>query len=396
MSVPRSVLRSRAPSRRLVRLPLLVLIPSALAAASSGAQASERAAGSSSSPALTAGVLGDMDGDGLADIALTGGTDWNTIPIAHSRGDGTFYVTNSGYGSSNSLPFAAQQGVTPVAGDFDGDGRTDLALTGGAGWNTLPVAFSLGDGTFSVTNIAIDNFASYAAAPAVRAVAGDFNGDGRSDIALTGGSQWNTVPIAFSNGDGTFYVTNSAITNFASYGQEAGARLLAGDFNGDGKTDLALTGGAWNTVPVAFSNGDGTFRVTNDWVAAIPGYAAEGALAVAGDLNGDGYADIALTGVTGWNTIPVAFSNGDGTFHVTNTPAPNFPVWAAAGAQAVAADFNGDGKVDVALTGVAGWNTVPVAFSNGDGSFRIVNDAVSNFPLWATVSLAVSASEARF
>jgi hypothetical protein len=336
---------------------------------------------------------GDIDGDGFADIALLGGPGWTTIPVAFSNGDGTFRVTNS---ASPAFPsYATIPGAVALAGDFNGDGESDLALTGGAGWTTLPVAFSNADGTFRSKNLPIMGFATDAAQPGVRPVAGDFDGDGSSDIALVGGSGWSTIPIAFSNGDGSFRVTNLSAPGLASFAQVSGARVVAGDFNDDHKSDLALTGGAgWNTIPVALSNGDGTFQVTNEVVASFPQTAA-GALAVAGDFNGDGSADIALTGGTGWDTIAVAFSNGDGTFRVTNVAAAGFPTWAATnGTQAVAADFNGDGMADLALTGVAGWSTLPVAFSNGDGSFNITNDPVAGFPAWASQSLAVSASEA--
>jgi len=58
---------------------------------------------------------------------------------------------------------AAQAGVSILPGDFDNDGRTDIALTGGSGWSTLPIAFSNGDGTFRVTNATVGDFARLAA-----------------------------------------------------------------------------------------------------------------------------------------------------------------------------------------------------------------------------------------
>ena len=158
-----------------------------------------------------------------------------------------------------------------VAGDFNGDGFADIALTGVPGWNTIPVAFSNGDGTFRGTNLGVvsgdSGFTGHATASGVKIVAGDFNGDGLADIALTGVSGWNTIPVAFSNGDGTFRATNLGVTGGdLGFSADAvgGTKTIAGDFNGDGRGDIALTGGSgWKTMPVAFSNGDGTFRGSN-------------------------------------------------------------------------------------------------------------------------------------
>ena len=372
-----------------------ILVPACILACSS---APDTHPTESASSAVATHVPGDINGDGLADIALTsGGPNWNTVPVAFSSGSGSFYVTN--YPAATFAGFSVQDGAQAVAGDFNNDGFTDLALTGGLGWGSLPVAFSNGDGTFRVTNYGISGFATFAAESNVRVVAGDFNGDGRSDIALAGGIGWATVPVAFSNGDGTFEVTNDVVSNFPFYANQLGAQLVAADFNNDHYADLALVGGtsngvAWTTVPVAFSNGDGTFRVTNDAVTNFPTYAVQGALAVAGDFNRDGYGDIALTGgkvpstEAPWGSIPVAFSNGDGTFRVTNTAVSNFGTYAVQNAQVLAADFNGDGYCDLALTGGSSggvpWTTIPVAFSNGDGSFAVTNDTVPLFPTAAT------------
>ena len=319
-------------------------------------------------------VAGDFNGDGRDDLALTGGAGWNTVPVAFSQGNGTFAVTNQ---SVASIPvWSAQTNVKVVAGDLNGDGRDDLALTGGAGWNTVPVAFSQGNGTFAVTNQSVASIPVWSAQTNVKVVAGDLNGDGRDDLALTGGAGWNTVPVAFSQGNGTFAVTNQSVASIPVWSAQTNVKVVAGDLNGDGRDDLALTGGAgWNTVPVAFSQGNGTFAVTNQSVASIPVWAAQtNVKVVAGDLNGDGRDDLALTGGAGWNTVPVAFSQGNGTFAVTNQSVASIPVWSAqTNVKVVAGDLNGDGRDDLALTGGAGWNTVPVAFSRGNGTFTVTN-----------------------
>jgi hypothetical protein len=369
------------------------------------------------------GLKSDYDGDGKADIALTGGIQWSTIPVAFSTGQGAFTPTNS---SASNFAVWATQGGRPITGDFNGDGRSDVALVGGMTptgtfWNTLPVALGNANRTFTPTNLgssAIRDFNMWANQGAngigAKPVAGDFNGDGKTDIALTGGtvpgtgvpgSPWSSVPIAFSNGDGTFSVSNinnhSQTIAFASLATQPGAFPVADDFNGDGKADIALTSGtAWSSIVVAFSNGNGTFNVTNvvgnQHAQTFATYAKQmGAIPLAGDFDNDGKADLALTGGiqpngTPWSSIPVARSIGDGTFTLTNLAIANFGTYATQKrAMPITGDYDGDGRTDIALTGGVQpngtpWGSIPVARSNGDGTFVPTNVAIANFGTWAT------------
>ena len=286
---------------------------------------------------------------------------------------GGFAVTNAPVGSFAS--WAATTNAKRLIGDFNGDGRIDVALTGASGWSTLPVAFSNGDGTFNISNQPIVNFAIWAATANAKPLVGDFNADGLTDLALTGVSGWSTLPVAFSNGNGTFNVTNQPINNFANWAATTNAKPLIGDFNDDGRTDVALTGpSVWNTLPVAFSNGDGTFNVTNQPINNFASWAATAnATPLVGDFNGDGVTDVALTGASGWSTLPVAFSNGNGTFNVTNQAIVNFAGWAATtNATPLIGDFNGDSRTDVGLTGPSAWGTLPAAFSLSS-AVRVLN-----------------------
>ncbi|GGG69639.1 hypothetical protein GCM10011374_37630 [Kocuria dechangensis] len=113
-------------------------------------------------------------------------------------------------------------------------GRTDIALVRQQpGWNTIPVAFAQPNGNWQVTNGAAPNFiADWAHAPGVRVITGDFNNNGRTDIALVRQTPgWNTIPVAFSQGNGTWQITNRAAPNFiASWAPTPGVQVVTGNF----------------------------------------------------------------------------------------------------------------------------------------------------------------------
>jgi hypothetical protein len=256
------------------------------------------------------------------------------------------------------------------------------------------VAFSNGDGTFSLQQGTAPNFMFWATSPSAARLVGDFNGDGRSDIALLGDPSWHTIPIAFSNGDASFRVTNADVStplDFTFWSRSPTGTKLVGDFNGDGISDIALVDDpSWHTIPVAFSRGDGSFDVHNAEVGIFAtDWAPFAAQTLVGDFNGDGRDDIALIGNSAWHTIPVAFSDGFGDFRITNSEVGSFAVWAALpGVSRLVGDFNGDGRADIALVNVptnvtAG--TIPIAFSNGDGSFRVTATQFPDggFRIWA-------------
>ncbi|WP_203912212.1 FG-GAP repeat domain-containing protein, partial [Rhizocola hellebori] len=162
-----------------------------------------------------------------------------------------------------------------VAGDFNGDGRTDIALTGVAGWNSIPLALSNANGTLNVTVPFATTFADLAGQPAARILTGDFNGDGRTDIALAGVPGWNSIPIASLHPDGTWNQSLPGSAYFATTAADPGAWIVPGDFNNDGNTDIAVTGGsAMNSIVVAVSDGDGTFSTYDPYVGAFATHAA--------------------------------------------------------------------------------------------------------------------------
>lgn len=318
-------------------------------------------------------ISGDFNGDRRTDIALVGGDGWPMIPVAFSNGDGSFSVTATPVADFSR--WANLPGVQVVAGDVNGDGRADLIAAGGPGWTTLPVALSNGDGSFTVLNKTNAQFPVWSTITGAKLLAGDVNHDGRSDLLLVSGLGWSTIPVAFSNGDGTFAVTNETVSSFPIWAQSAGAKMTIADINRDGRADIILTGANGSTVSMAISQGDGRFQALSRAEPSISQWSqSPGVTLLSGDVDGIGGTDILLTGGAGWSTIPVGLAKADGAITVTNPAVPDFPGWAQnPAAQAVSGDFNADGLTDLALVGGAGWWTVPVAFSTGSLTFTISN-----------------------
>lgn len=306
-------------------------------------------------------LVGDFNADGKADIALAGGATWGSCPVAFSQGDGSFDVENEPCGLATWAQNAASR---PAVGDYNGDGRADIALLGLAGIPTVPVAFSNGDGTFNVTYYQ-SPIGSLAAVAGAQILVGDYTGDGLADIGLTGPSVWQSVPVALSNGDGSFGFANQPNATFAHAASLPNVKILPGDYNGDHRLDIALTGYVyWDYVPVAFSVGGGNFSIKAEFVPGFPGYTASAdARVFAGDFNTDGKTDLAVTGVANWQSVPVAFSYGNGFFDVQNQRIVAFGGWAPQAPTIVSGDFNADQKKDLALIGPSSWQTLPMAFS---------------------------------
>jgi len=161
---------------------------------------------------------------------------------------------------------------------------------------------------------------------------GDFNGDGKLDLAVSG--CLNGVCILLGDGTGNFTLASSP-----AYGGEG---VAVGDFNGDGKLDLAVAG---YTSGVSILLGDGTGNFT--LASSLPGrYPMSVAV---GDFNGDGIPDLAVAN-SGSNTVSILLGDGRGNFTLAASPASGTdPHGVAVG------DFNGDGKLDLAVADLWGF-----------------------------------------
>jgi len=297
-----------------------------------------------SDPSQREWFSGDFNGDGKTDLAYLW-DDYGTVEIytAFSNGDGTFSTASfqPAFGSSvwGWISDAGQHQW--FTGDFNNDGKTDLVyLWNYNGYVEAYSAFSNGDGSFNVNGSPLsfgsESWGWIADASIHQWLTGDFNGDGQTDLAyLWDDNGYVETYSAFSNGDGTF-ATASAQPAFGSsrWGWISDPSLhqwLTGDFNGDGKTDLAYLWDDRGDVEAytAFSNSDGSFTIAGD---AVPNqgqylyweFNTSQAWAT-GDVDGNGKADIIqiyYSGLIGDGSRKVVtndiLSQGDGSFSSYN------------------------------------------------------------------------------
>ena len=285
-------------------------------------------------------VTGDFNGDGKTDLvtANQGSNSAGSISILVANGDGTFRPA-ANFSQGNSYPSG-----WGVAGDFNNDGKLDLAMAGDYGISIMP---GNGDGTFGTTLPVRAVSFTYSWD---RLFAADLNSDGNLDLV---GMNDGVVHVFLGNGDGTFQ-PGSAI---ASTGL-SNSNLAVADLNHDGRTDIVLFSAGGSTISILLGAGDGTFKAPLN--ATVASCCATG-MAVA-DFNGDGRADVAL-----WygSQVDTFLGNGDGTLQSATSSTLNY--FSYAGAVIVAADFNGDGKADLAIGDL---NQIVVAFGKGDGTFQ--------------------------
>jgi FG-GAP-like repeat len=357
------------------------------------------------------GALVTDAGTGFLDLVLVDDSVPSNVITIPGNGDGTFTL-----GSATTLPLfstggAEGEGNNVVLADFDGDGVLDVAendgnsgelnvylfatapnpytgvavptpdsqydacsiTTGSLTGTVAIVQANCGDDTITVYNndgtgafsegvyypVAVTPNSTADLYPEAVTVA-DVNGDGNGDVVVTNDDS-SDVTILTGNGDGTLNLTS---VGYATGGYPYSPAIVA-DLNGDGLMDILVADDNQSLVWMA-GFGDGTFQAAKDFYAPITGgnYAYSFGVAT-GDLNGDGIPDVVL-GNYGNNDIGITvfLSNPDGSLQ----PGVNYGSSGGFGYVAVA-DFNGDGKLDIAASNEDGY--VQIFTGTGTGSFIV-------------------------
>ena len=267
-------------------------------------------------------ALGDINGDGAPELIVV---NWSgSVSVLGNRGDGSFFGARN-YAVGNT-PYSL------ALGDFNDDGALDIAVANSGG-NSVSLLLGSGTGNFSTaSSMPVGNSPE-------SILVGDFNGDGRADLAVTSSAG---VSVLLGTGNANFQLPRTYAAGSNPYS------VASADFNGDGKPDLAVANLDSGNVSILLGNGDGTFQNAVNYPAGVNSESLD-----IGDFNADGVADLVVANFgpssgTGGN-ISVLHGNSNGTFQAPVTyPAAGTPFFVAAG------NLNGDGVADVAVIDLNG------------------------------------------
>jgi hypothetical protein len=279
-------------------------------------------------------AVGDFNDDGHLDVAIPN-LDQTSVSVLLGDGAGSFMPVPGG-------PIHLSFGIRPfsiIAGDFNGDHQLDVAFrsTNPAVGDTEEVIALLGRGDGSFQAPQVSTFPFRAEGISVVMATGDFNGDGRLDLALTLGDErsgFSAVGVMLGRGDGTFQPPQTYDTGQFAWG------IAVGDVNGDGRLDLVAT--IWNFDPhlggvsVLLGRGDGSFQPPQMYATGLGLSTA----VVVGDFNGDGQLDVA---VNGGDVVGVLVGHGDGSFN----PVAFYSGHGVLMLSLAVGDLNGDGFLDL-------------------------------------------------
>jgi hypothetical protein len=296
-------------------------------------------------------VVGDFNADGLLDLAVANGGD-NTVTILEGNGGGGFLAAPGSPFQVGSFPYSLAVGYFQTA---SGNFIDDLAI-GNQGSNNVSMLYGyMSPGTIGPGPLGPLNPPFPTGTDPVSVVTADFNLDGKPDLAVANADS-NSITLLLGTGEGGFTTAPFGLVLASSYplGFSPG-KMAVGDFNGDGRPDLAILSG--NTVTILLG------ITSANRFAPAPGspFIVESTLSsiAVGDFNGDGHLDLAVTSESS-NDVTVLLGDGTGRF----TAAPGSPYQTGNAPTSVAVvDLNGDGRPDLAISNAVD-NTITVLLNS--------------------------------
>src|SRR5581483_8480918 len=283
---------------------------------------------------------GDFNHDGRLDLAVSDFNGTGYVDVLFGIGGGQFKPPQR-Y-PVNGMPLQA------VIADMNGDGNPDIVVI--TGLDHVSILLGTASGFFQPA-------VSYATGPSrcspTELAVADVNGDGKLDVVVTN-SNSNTLGVLLGNGDGTLAAAHQYPTGLLPLG------LVIHDFNGDNKPDVGITNYQNGNVSILLGNGDGSFQ-------SPVAYSTTSPLAqwmVIGDFNGDDIVDLAVQNRDG---LVLLMGNGNGTFQaarrVVNAVYPHGLTFL------LAMDLNHDGKMDIVASSIESAR-FSVFLGNGNGTFQ--------------------------